>query len=173
MKTIVTLLILFTLFSVNIFAQNSMQLSLPEEAKARFGKGFIYGIAYSPDGIRLALASSIGIWLYDTATHQAVALLTGHTGVVTSVTFSPDGNTIASGGGWKDATVRLWDVETGANTHTLTGHTDQANSVVFSPDGTILASGGGWEDETVRLWDVKTGANTHTLTGHDGSVPIV
>ena len=80
MKTTVTLLILFTLgFHINTFAQDYTQWGLPEGAKARIGKGTINEIQYSPDGTRLAVASSIGIWLYDTATHQEVALLTGHT----------------------------------------------------------------------------------------------
>ena len=80
MKTVVALLILFTLFQVNTFAQDYTRWGLPEGAKARLGKGRISGnIAYSPDGTRLAVASSIGIWLYDTGTYQEVALLTGHT----------------------------------------------------------------------------------------------
>ena len=66
MKTTVTLLILFTLFSLNTFAQDSPQWHLPGGAKARLGKGRIYEIQYSPDGTRLAVASGIGIWLYDT-----------------------------------------------------------------------------------------------------------
>ena len=94
MKAAVTLLILLVLFSVNSFAQDYTQLNLPEGAKAQLGKGSINEIQYSPDGTRLAVASGIGIWLYDTSTHREVALLTGHTGGVNSVAFSPDGNTI-------------------------------------------------------------------------------
>ncbi len=81
------------------FAQDSPQLGLPEGAKTRFGKGRISEIQYSPNDTRLAVASSIGIWLYDTATNQEVALIAGHTGMVFSTAFSPDGGTIASGRG--------------------------------------------------------------------------
>ena len=77
--SILIVLVILSLFSLNLFAQSYTQFSLPDGAKARFGKGYISGnVAYSPDGTRLAVASSIGIWLYDTVTHQEVALLTGH-----------------------------------------------------------------------------------------------
>ena len=79
MKTIVTPFILFILFTLNASAQDYTQWHLPEGAKARLGKGAIHEIQYSPDGTRLAVASSIGIWLYDTTTYQEVALLTEHT----------------------------------------------------------------------------------------------
>ena len=122
MKITVTLLTLLTLFSLNTYAQEYTQWGLPDGAKARLGKGRVSEIAYSPDGTRLAVASSIGIWLYDTATHQEVALLTGHTFIVSRVAFSPDGRTLASGSG--DNTIRLWDAVTGAHQRTLTGHTE-------------------------------------------------
>ena len=84
-----TLLILLNLFALNTFAQDYTQWGLPEGATARLGKGRLSGnIAYSPDGTHLAVVSSIGIWLYDTATYDEFALLTGHTDGVTSVAFS-------------------------------------------------------------------------------------
>ena len=134
-------------FTPNTFAQDSPQWHLPEGAKARLGKGSIFEIAYSPDGTRLAVAGSIGIWLYDAQTGEELDLLTGHTGRVYSVAFSTDGNTIASGGG--DKTVRLWDANTGRHIRTFTGHTGLVSSVAFSPDGNKIASGS--YDGTVLL----------------------
>ena len=154
---------LFALFPLSTFAQDYTQWGLPEGAKARLGKGHITGnITYSPDGTRLAMASSIGIWIYDAHTGEELALLTGHTEDVSGVLFSPDGSTLAS---WSlDYTVRLWDVNTGEHLHTLTGYTGYVISVSFSPDGATLASGS-WNG-MVLLWDTNTGAPLRTLTGH-------
>ena len=69
MKITVTLLMLCVLFPLSTSAQGDAKLGLPEGAKARFGKDHITGnIAYSPDGTRLAMASSIEIWVYDVHT---------------------------------------------------------------------------------------------------------
>ena len=54
------------------FAQQSTSLNLPGGAKARLGKGWMNELKYSPDGARLAVATSVGIWLYDTQTFQEV-----------------------------------------------------------------------------------------------------
>ena len=152
-------------FASNTIAQDSPQWHLPEGAKARLGKGWVNEIAYSPDGT-LAVAGSIGIWLYDAQTGQELDLFVGHTDRVLSVSFSPDGQTLASGS-W-DETVRLWDVSSGRHLRTLTGHTGWIDSVSFSPDGNTLASGG--FDETIRLWDVSSGRHLRTLTGHTDRV---
>ena len=167
-KRIVTLLILLTLFPLTTFAQDYTQWSLPDGATARLGKGQINELAYSPDGTRLAVASSIGIWLYDTETGGEVALLTGHTGSVRSVAFRPDGRTLASGS-YKE--IHLWDAASGAHIRTLTGHTWSVLSVAFRPDGRTIASGS--DDSTIRLWDAESGAHIRTLTGHTRSVSSV
>ena len=161
-----TLILGMILFLPNTFAEDYTQWGLPEGAKVRLGKGLISGnIAYSPDGALLAVASGIGIWLYDTGTHQEVALLTGHTDLVKSVAFSSDGNTLASGS--YDKTIRLWDVLTSEHKQTLTGHEWEVNSVAFNPDGNTLASGSYGE---IRLWEGITGEHKQTLTGHTDSV---
>jgi len=81
---------------------------------------------------------------------------------VRSVSFSPDGRTIASGS--YDRTVILWDAETGEMKRMLKGHTWAVNSVSFSPDGRTIASGS--RDDTVILWDAKTGEMRRKLKGH-------
>ena len=156
-------------FTTNSLAQDYTQWNLPEGVKARLGKGWIDEIAYSPDGTRLAVAGSIGIWLYDVQTGEELDLLTGHTSTVDSVSYSPDGNTLASGS--DDKTVRLWDARTGRHLRTLTGHTYGVRSVSYSPDGNTLASGS--RDDTVRLWDARTGRHLRTLTGHTSTVESV
>ena len=89
--------------------------------------------------------------------------------VVSSVSFSPDGTTLASGS--YDGTVKLWDVATRTNIATLQGHTSVVWSVSFSPDGATLASGS--TDRTVKLWDVATRTNIATLQGHTSMVHSV
>ncbi len=83
---------------------------LPEGAIARLGKGEVTGnVAFSPDCTRLAVASSIGIWIYDVRPGQEteLELITGHTHDVTTLAYSSDGSILASGS--RDTTIRLWD----------------------------------------------------------------
>ena len=87
-----------------------------------------------------------------------------HEGWVSSMSFSPDGQTLASGG--TDG-IRLWDVESGTK-RGISDHTNWAVSLVFSPDGQTVASGG--VAGTVRLWDIQSGIEKQILKGHTGNV---
>ena len=148
-------LTLFTFITVSVAqTQDYSRVNLPDGAIARLGKGGVSyrdrGIAFSPDGSRLAVATSMGVWLYDTETFDEIALLTGHKEEVTVVAFSPDGTKLAAASGFHfPGMLKFWDVETGRNIATLQVQEGSVNSVAFSPDGTKLAWAG-------RLWDVET-----------------
>ena len=73
------LILVSTLFLPNTFAQGYTRWELPEGAIARLGKGGINKIQYSPDNRFLAVASTIGIWIYDAVTLQEVLLFAGNT----------------------------------------------------------------------------------------------
>lgn len=97
------------------------------------------------------IPGELRLWDLDRKPEQS-RLLQEHMGSVSSLGFSPDGETVASGAG--DQTVKLWDVETGRERATLLGHTDRVMAAAFSPDGTLLVTGG--LDHTVRLWRTAT-----------------
>ena len=147
---ILSLLIVCIIFVQSGLAQDYHRWGLPKGAKARLGKGWITDMAFSPDGNQLAVACSIGIWLYNVHTGDEEAFLKGHTELVTSVAYSPDGSTLTSGS--DDWTIRLWNVENRKHIKTLEGHTGPVNSVAYSPNGKTLASG---SDDGIRLWNVE------------------
>ena len=93
--------------------------------------------------------------------------LEGHGDAVYRVTFSPDGNTIATAS-W-DNTVKLWNLQ-GQEIKTLAGHGEQVRSVAFSPDGKTIATASG--DKTVKLWNLQ-GEEIKTLRGHGDTVNSV
>ena len=102
---------------------------------------------------------------------QVTLTLKGHSGFVSSVSFSPDGKRIVSGSS-NDNTLKVWDAQTGQETLTLKVHTaDGVCSVSFSPDGKRIVSGG--FDQTVKVWDAQTGKETLTLKGHSRGVRSV
>ena len=78
---------------------------------------------------------------------------TGHSDFIKSITFSPDGKYIASGGA--DNTIKLWSVDTGQQIKSLEGHTSNIQSIAISPDGKFLASGSADSDNTIRLWNLE------------------
>ncbi|MDF5721918.1 MAG: hypothetical protein PUP91_15835 [Rhizonema sp. PD37] len=93
--------------------------------------------------------------------------LEGHKAAVKSVSFSPDGNTIATAS--FDKTIKLWNRD-GTLIKTLTGYNAPISSVSFNPDGQIIASAG--RDKTIKLWN-RNGTLIKTLMGHKGDIDSV
>ncbi|HEV2582437.1 MAG TPA: serine/threonine-protein kinase [Ktedonobacteraceae bacterium] len=121
------------------------------------------GVAWSPDGLHLALASNkMGVVVLNTSTGFVSTNYLQHAGQVNGVAWSPDGSRIASAD--NDKTVQVWDAFSGnllATYQATAGDFSTAEQVVvravaWSLDGACLASC--TSDGIVRTWDALTGA---------------
>jgi WD40 repeat protein len=78
---------------------------------------------------------------------EEVNRLEGHTGELRAVSYSPNGEIVASAS--SDKTIKLWRRD-GTLIKTLTEHDSTVSSISFSPDGETIASSS--RDKTVKLW---------------------
>ena len=127
----------------------------------------VNGLAFSPDGERLASAGGDGaVKIWNSKTDQVIQTFSAHPGFVSSVVFHPDGIHLASTGG--DQQVKVWDLTTGKKL--FSGpcdvvHTNgTAYTAAFSPDGRRLAAGSGG---AVRVWDWRKKQLLQTFAGHE------
>ena len=109
-------------------------------------------VAFSRDGKWLAAAGNgkvITVWRTDT--WGSAVMITGHTGTISSISFSQNGNLLASGG-YDDKTIRLWKVGTWELQQVINSP-KEVNVVAFSPDSKSIAVG--INDSMVRVWDIS------------------
>lgn len=165
---VVSGLLTLLFFSQNIFAQGPSRLQLPQGATARLGKGWIKDLLFSPDGGKLAVATTIGIWIYDVSTGDEKALLKGLMGGANAIAYSPNGRILAAA--HEDRTVYLWNTLNGS-TRAFPGHTGDIRTIAFSDDGKMVASGG--TDNTIRIWNVETDQLQAILPGYTSAVSSV
>src|ERR1700741_572357 len=125
------------------------------------------GVAFSPDGKRLATASwdhTAKVW--DVESGKELLALRGHSSGVYGVAFRPDGKRLATAS--SDHTAKVWDARSGKELLTLRGHSDSVGGVAYSPDGKHLATASG--DHTAKVWDAGSGKELLTLSGHSDVV---
>ena len=154
------------LFTIT-FLLNLLPVTFGQEPMLLEHGGGVRTVEFSP--VNASLVASAGesnlIKLWNLKTNTA-RTLRGHTGIVNSIAFSPNGNLLASVS--DDGTIKLWNVRTQQNIATLREGT-RFRSIAFSPDGQLLATGGGMH---VKLWDVRRRVVIATLQ-HDQFVQAV
>jgi WD40 repeat protein/tRNA A-37 threonylcarbamoyl transferase component Bud32 len=104
--------------------------------------------------------NTIKIWNVNTGAKAGA--LTGHTDLVTSVAFSPDGRRVLSGS--FDGTMRLWDVSKQEPIRDFQRHTGWVTCVAFCPDGRRAIAG--YYDWSIRLWDLESRQELRRFAGH-------
>ena len=90
---------------------------------------------------------------------------------LTALAISPDGRVLASGSGFEDPSIRIWDAATGRLLVRLQGHSSWVGKLVFSKDGHSLVSAAA--DQTLRFWDTATWTEVKVLRGHRDEVHAV
>ena len=138
-------------------------------------------IKFSPDNTQLAVATTIGVWLYDAQTGAEIALLKerrlGHR-TANTLAFTPDGKTLASGLWLYSGPIQLWDITTGEKSATLNGEIGAIKALTFSGDGSLLFCAHSPTDAKLNAWEIATGRQMLSFSGSQksrsgGNAPLV
>jgi WD40 repeat protein/serine/threonine protein kinase len=133
---------------------------------ADHNRGTAYGVAFSPDGGRLAVGNEGAVNVWDWAKDQPLFQTPQvHAKKGINVAFSRDGRRLASGG-W-GGKIMIWNAETGDHLRTLTD-TRNAAALAFSRDGRWLVSAS--FGRRLDVWDSTTGDRVKSFPAGDGLV---
>jgi len=158
----------------NGLAQEYTQWHLPEGATARLGKGEINDVKFSRDGNRLAVATDIGVWLYNAHTGAEIALIKVQPhGIKTAnaIAFAPDSTTLAVGNWFPGGAVELWDTATRERLVIMEGDIGSVQALEFSVDGRMLACASWEKIVKYHLWEVATGREVLSFTKPQNLIP--
>jgi WD40 repeat protein len=147
------------IFQPSLHLRNTSDGSLSQTIRSQIE--FKCAVVLSPDGRKLAICggqNAIELWNLDDPGSTA-AILDGHDCSVRDISYSPDGNFLASAA--HDRTIKLWDVASQLCTQTMTGHTNALTSLSFSPNGKFIASGS--VDHEIRVWSMANGNCVETV----------
>jgi WD40 repeat protein len=133
--------------------------------------GQVQGLAFSPDGATLAIASTDGtLTAWDRRRGQPRWSIKAHDKRFKALAFSPDGKVLASGG--MDKVIKFWDSATGTPLPiSFAKQKRDIDVIAFSAENTLLATAlgygkGGKGSEQIALWDPKTGKLLDRIAGH-------
>src|SRR5262249_3540568 len=110
-----------------------------KELRSIAQRGPVRCLALTHDGCTLAVGNDDDVIRLCDLEGKEVRPPTGHTGIVSSIAFSPDDRRIVTGGG--DKLVRIVDIVGGVEQGQYTGHAYKVTSVAFSPDGDAAFTG--------------------------------
>ena len=158
-----TLLFIIGLLSNGSLAQDYTQWRLPEGAKIRLGKGQVNDVKFSRDGGILAVATDIGVWLYDAHTGSEITLLNDKPRNIRTIAFSPDGKTLATGSWAREGAIQLWDIATTTLISSI--GIGSIDVLAFSEDGKTLASVASSRGLQFHVWEVDTGLEVSHFKG--------
>lgn len=115
--------------------------------------GAVTKMAFSPDGVTLATGHYDGtVRLWDLRSGELVMVIESDE-VIESLSFSPDGRILVTGGSYENNHIRLWSAGSGELLMTLTGHNKGISHVIFSPDSQFLVSAS--YDGNIRVWGIR------------------